>query len=92
MIRIYCPFCGYRDQTEFTYEGDASIIYPALDASEQEWYEAVYLRDNPRGVHVEYWRHTYGCGAFLRVVRDTITHEIHSVELAHPGMKKVVGG
>ena len=92
MIRICCPFCGTRDQTEFTYEGDATVEYPALDASEREWFEAVYLRDNPRGRHTEYWRHAFGCGAFLKVERDTVTHEIHSVEIAHPGMKKVVSG
>ena len=90
MIRINCPFCGLRDQTEFTYEGDASVVYPALDASEQEWYEAVYLRDNPRGVHLEYWRHAFGCGALLLVERNTLTHEIGFVRMAHPGMQRVV--
>ena len=32
MIRINCPFCGLRDHSEFTYGGDATIEYPALDA------------------------------------------------------------
>ncbi|MEM1164476.1 MAG: sarcosine oxidase subunit delta, partial [Pseudomonadota bacterium] len=34
MIRIRCPFCGLRDHSEFSYEGDATVAYPALDASE----------------------------------------------------------
>ena len=92
MIRIPCPFCGTRDHTEFSYEGDATVEYPALDASEDDWFEAVYLRDNPRGPHTEYWRHAYGCGAFLEVERDTVTHEIGAVTLAHPGVRKVVQG
>ncbi len=90
MIRITCPFCGTRDHTEFTYEGDATVDYPALDASEEAWFEAVFLRENPRGLHREFWRHLGGCGSFLEVVRDTLTHEIVSVKLAHPGMREVV--
>ena len=90
MIRISCPFCGVRDHAEFSYEGDATVQYPALDAPEDEWFEAVYLRDNPRGPHRELWRHIYGCGAFLEVARDTLTHEISSVTLCHPGMAQAV--
>ena len=92
MIRIRCPFCGTRDHTEFSYEGDATVEYPALDASQDAWFDAVYLRDNPRGMHTEYWRHVFGCGAFLEVERNTVTHEMGAVKLAHPGMRKVVEG
>lgn len=92
MIRIPCPFCGTRDHTEFSYEGDATVEYPALDASQDAWFEAVFLRNNPRGAHVEYWRHAFGCGAFLKVERNTVTHEIGKVEIAHPGMRRVVEG
>lgn len=90
MIRIYCPFCGWRDHTEFTYEGDASVIYPALDAPEEKWFDAVFLRSNPRGWHKEYWRHTFGCGLLLEVERHTVTHEVRSVKVAHPGIAEVV--
>ena len=27
MLRINCPFCGERDHSEFTYGGDATVIY-----------------------------------------------------------------
>ncbi|MGF1445496.1 MAG: sarcosine oxidase subunit delta [Pikeienuella sp.] len=86
MLRINCPLCGPRDHTEFVYEGDATVCYPALDAKPEAWYEAVFLRKNPRGVHLELWHHTQGCRSVLIVERDTVTHEIHSVRLAHPGM------
>lgn len=85
MLRILCPFCGLRDHSEFTYEGDATVTYPALDAPESAWYEAVFLRDNPRGPHREYWRHLGGCGQFVEVHRNTVTHEITAVTMAHPG-------
>jgi len=83
MLRIPCPFCGPRDHSEFSYEGDATVKYPALDASEDAWFEAVFLRDNPRGPHQELWHHLYGCRAFLVVERDTLTHEIKGARLAH---------
>lgn len=86
MIRIKCPFCGERDHSEFTYGGDASIVYPALDASPEEWYDAVFLRENIRGMQSETWHHVNGCRMWLIVQRDTMTHEIRSVRPAHEGM------
>ncbi len=84
MIRIDCPFCGPRDHSEFTYGGDGSIVYPALDASVQEWHDAVFMRENIRGVQTETWHHANGCRLWLKVERDTMTHEITSVVAAHP--------
>ena len=85
MLRIDCPFCGMRDHSEFTYGEDASISYPPLESTdEQAWFEAIYLRDNPRGLHVEKWHHVQGCRQWLIVERDTLTHEIRAVKAAHP--------
>ena len=92
MIRIPCPFCGLRDHSEFGYGGDGSITYPALDAPREEWIEAVFHRENIRGVQIETWQHVHGCRMWLMVERDTMTHEIHSVRPAHPGMAKVLEG
>ena len=47
------------------------------------WYEAVYLRSNPRGMHEELWQHTQGCRAWIVVHRDTLTHEIIETRLPH---------
>ncbi len=91
MIRITCPFCGERDHSEFSYGGDATVDYPALDASAEEWTAAVYGRTNPRGPHKEYWHHLNGCRAWLVVERDTLTHEIGTVEFAHPGLRAAMG-
>ena len=90
MIRISCPYCGTRDHSEFTYGGDGSFTYPALDAPMQEWHDAVFLRENKFGVQTETWHHLYGCRMWLFVERDTKTHEIQSVRFAHPGMITVL--
>lgn len=86
MIRIPCPFCGPRDHSEFTYGGDGSIEYPALDAPKEDWHDVIFLRDNICGVQLESWQHVHGCRMWLLVERDTLTHEIQSVRPAHPGL------
>ncbi|MGI9498700.1 MAG: sarcosine oxidase subunit delta [Geminicoccaceae bacterium] len=90
MIRISCPFCGVRDHSEFSYGGDGSIVYPALDASPEAWHEAVFQRENICGVQTETWQHVGGCRMWLLVERDTTTHDIHSVRPAHSGMAKAL--
>ncbi|TIV08741.1 MAG: sarcosine oxidase subunit delta, partial [Mesorhizobium sp.] len=42
---------------------------------------------NPAGDHNEIWQHSGGCRAHLRVVRNTITHEILSTAFARGGHK-----
>ncbi|NQW10573.1 MAG: sarcosine oxidase subunit delta [Alphaproteobacteria bacterium] len=78
MIRIPCPHCGPRDHAEFSYAGDATKIRPADPdaATAADWHDYVYFRDNPRGPHMEYWHHTQGCRAYVKVLRDTSTHEV----------------
>ena len=76
MLLIRCPWCGPRNQIEFTYGGDATVKRPANDALEAAWFEYVYLRDNPCGPHDELWQHSAGCRQWLKARRDTRTHEI----------------
>lgn len=80
---ITCPFCGPRDSSEFTYLGDATQKRPDPEGpdAQKKFYELVYLRDNPAGKHTDLWHHIFGCRCWLRVTRDTRTHEIYSVEL-----------
>ncbi|MEO5692501.1 MAG: sarcosine oxidase subunit delta [Usitatibacter sp.] len=79
MLIIRCPWCGDRDHTEFNYGGDARVVRPAPDAPLADWVDYVYMRDNPRGAHEEYWHHVQGCRQWLRVGRDTMTHTIFRV-------------
>jgi sarcosine oxidase subunit delta len=78
-MRIPCPFCGTRDHSEFTYHGDATIVYPDLAAPAEAWFDAVYIRNNPKGPHRERWQHSDGCRLWLIVERDTATHAITGV-------------
>ena len=79
MLRIPCPWCGKRDEAEFRYKGDASVRRPASDADLAAFTAYTYLRDNPRGWHLEWWLHVGGCRRLLKVSRHTVSHAIHAV-------------
>ena len=82
-MRIDCPCCGPRALSEFSYGGDAKLERPDLAVSDAGPFAAfVYDRTNPRGPHEELWHHIGGCRHWLKVRRDTATHEILSVEPA----------
>lgn len=79
------PLLGPRDAAEFVYLGDANLINrPDWQGPEaaKEFYEYLYLRDNPEGIHQELWYHEQGDRSWLVVTRNTLTHEILKVELA----------
>lgn len=83
MLKINCPICGLRHETEFTYGADASVRRPQMDETDIEaWVNYVFIRDNPRGWHREYWHHVQGCRQWLIIERNTLTHEIRSESLA----------
>lgn len=80
---ITCPLCGPRDLREFTVIGAASLAQRPVGAAwTRDWHAHLHLRDNPAGVTEELWCHTAGCGAWLIVTRDTITHAVLDVRLA----------
>ena len=81
-MRINCPLCGERPLEEYTYRGDASLTRPDNSTDMAEWVDYVFMRDNPKGLHLEHWRHSSGCGAWLVVERDTVSHIIANVQLA----------
>ena len=82
-MMINCPLCGPRDIREFTIKGHVTYLdRPAPDAGDAAWNDYLHNRENPAGVTQELWQHTGGCGAWLIVTRNTITHEILDVQLA----------
>ncbi|NQW08520.1 MAG: sarcosine oxidase subunit delta [Alphaproteobacteria bacterium] len=90
MLLISCPFCGERPEDEFGFGGDASVRHQGggdgtEPASVEQYADYLYLRDNPKGRHAEYWVHRYGCRRWLVAERDTVTHEIFSVKSASEG-------
>ena len=83
VLILTCPICGARDSREFTYRGSASLIArPDAQAGAGAFHAYVHMRDNPAGENDELWQHALGCGAWLKVRRNTVSHEISSVELA----------
>lgn len=76
MLRIPCPHCGLRDETEFSFGGPSHVARPAFEASDATWADYLFVRQNPKGMHFERWSHTYGCGRWFNLARDTVTHRI----------------
>jgi heterotetrameric sarcosine oxidase delta subunit len=76
VLLIPCPWCGDRDETEFSYGGQAHIAHPrdpeALD--DAAWAHYVFYRDNPEGEWTERWYHSAGCRRWFDAVRDTRSH------------------
>ena len=82
-MRVPCPICGSRDIREFDYMGHAQALdRPAPDAGHDVWDDYLHNRDNPAGPVRDLWYHGQGCGSWLVVVRDTVTHEVFGAELA----------
>ncbi|MCY3980175.1 MAG: sarcosine oxidase subunit delta [Alphaproteobacteria bacterium] len=81
MMRIECPWCGGRDETEFHYGGEAHIMRPENpDAlSDEAWADYLFMRANPKGVHAERWMHAQGCRRWFNVLRHTVSHEVVAV-------------
>ena len=80
MLLIECPWCGARDESEFTYGGEAHIMRPDPDAAtDKEWADYLFYRKNPKGDHLEQWCHASGCRRWFNVKRDTLTYEIKHV-------------
>lgn len=81
-MRLSCPLCGPRDRREFYYCGsDDYLNRPKPDAPIEAWDDHLHLRANPAGVTRDLWYHETGCSQWLRVTRNTVTHEILAVDL-----------
>lgn len=79
MLLIRCPYCEVdRPEIEFRHGGQAHVARPAdpMATSDDEWAAYLYLRDNPKGLHAERWRHVHGCGRFFNCLRDTVSDGI----------------
>jgi len=81
MLLIECPWCGPRGETEFVCGGESHIARPGPpeQVDDRRWAEYLFLRNNPKGVQYERWRHVHGCGRWFNVARDTVSHRIVAV-------------
>lgn len=78
MLLIKCPWCGERDETEFSYGGEAGISRPSdpFALNDSEWADYLFMRSNRRGTHQELWNHAQGCRRWFGVERDTVSYKI----------------
>ncbi len=81
MQLIACPWCGPREEVEFSYGGQAHVPYPddPGDLSDEAWAHYVFFRDNPKGRFAERWNHSTGCRRWFNAVRDTATYRFERV-------------
>ena len=78
MLNIKCPWCGERDESEFSYGGEAGIVRPLVpdNLDDKQWADYLFMRKNTRGLHKEQWLHTQGCRQWFVLSRNTVTYEI----------------
>jgi len=78
MLRIPCPFCGPRNETEFAHGGCLKPRRPDNpgEIDEAAWIEYLTVPDNPCGPLRERWWHVRGCGQWFTLVRDTRSHDL----------------
>ena len=86
MLLINCPWCGDRDESEFSCGGEAHISRPQdpYALNDAEWADYLFMRSNPRGAHREMWNHSQGCRRWFGVLRDTVTYKIDNSYELHP--------
>jgi sarcosine oxidase subunit delta len=96
MLLIECPYCGERDESEFSYGGEAHNTRP-LDPyalSDEEWADYVFYWNNPKGLHRELWNHSAGCRRWFNAIRDTVTYKfqcVYKIEDPQPSFNKIEG-
>lgn len=80
MLLIPCPFCGPRAEIEFRCGGEAHIRRPdPASADDAAWEAYLFVRKNPKGLHLERWWHVHGCRRWFHVARDTVGDRILAV-------------
>ncbi len=81
MLLIACPWCGAREEHEFTCGGEAHLARPLAPErlDDAAWADYVFMRTNPKGVHYERWCHVAGCRRWFNLARHTVSHDILAV-------------
>lgn len=79
MQRFPCPFCGLRDEREFSYAGDFGKARPDTGGavSDADWAAYLFQQKNIKGAAQEIWVHV-PCQEYFVMTRDTVTMEVLS--------------
>jgi sarcosine oxidase, subunit delta len=76
MLLIRCPYCEEeRPELEFRNMGQAHVARSSdlANQSDEDFEKFLYIRDNPKGVNYERWRHVHGCARFFNAARHTVS-------------------
>lgn len=77
MLTLTCPCCGIlADETELAAGGEAHLKRYGPGDSDTAFEGYLFMRQNPKGVHFERWRHVFGCGKWFLAARCTATLEV----------------
>ncbi|WP_108860292.1 sarcosine oxidase subunit delta [Ruegeria sp. Alg231-54] len=77
MLILNCPYCGVdAEESELSAGGEAHLKRFGPGSSDVEFHDYLFMRENPKGVHFERWRHSNGCGKWFHAVRCTQTLEV----------------
>ncbi|MEO8531074.1 MAG: sarcosine oxidase subunit delta [Deltaproteobacteria bacterium] len=77
MLILTCPYCGIvAEETKLVAGGPAHLKREGPGSTDEAFERYLFLRDNVKGVHLERWRHAYGCGKWFLAARDTVTLEV----------------
>jgi sarcosine oxidase subunit delta len=93
MLLIHCPYCEEeRPELEFRNAGEAHVVRSSNMAgeSDEDFEKFFFIRDNPKGIIYERWRHIHGCARFFNAVRDTVSDKfIMTYKAGEPKPKKL---
>ena len=77
MLTLQCPYCGVQaDETELHAGGEAHLKRETVGSTDNDFEDYLFMRENPKGVHFERWRHVAGCGKWFHAARCTMTLEV----------------
>ena len=77
MLTLHCPYCGVdAEETELSAGGEAHLKRFGPGSSDDDFEGYLFMRENPKGVHFERWRHSFGCGKWFLAACCTATMEV----------------
>ena len=67
-------------ELEFRHAGEAHVARPAdiTDISDEAFEQFFFIRQNPKGIVFERWRHIHGCGRFFNAARHTVSDRFYT--------------
>ena len=75
-FQLTCPNCGKRPVAEFAFKSEYQVR-PDADAEFKEWGDYIFLRENNKGMQMEWWFHLSGCQSWFLVERNTTNNTDH---------------